>query len=245
MVFKNLLGKASMWVLRYCPFPQDVLQCDPEGLAVCLKLAAGNRMGMKRVKRLVEATSASVGVKVGIEGARRKLSSCLDEVEFYRRQLEVVEARMAELLDKLPEAKLLMSIPGVGPVVAATVLGEAGDLRRFKNWKQLRKLCGYNLVEQSSGQKKGQSVISKRGRPGLRHILYLAALAAVAKNREFRELYASLTMRPRNPLKGKQALVAVATKILRIMFALVKSGQRYCPGKLMDRRRQEAVKAAA
>lgn len=82
MVFKNLLGKASMWVLRYCPFPQDVLQCDAQGLAACLKLAAGNRVGMKRVKRLMEAAPASVGVKVGIEGARRKLSSCLDEVEF-------------------------------------------------------------------------------------------------------------------------------------------------------------------
>ena len=54
-----------------------------------------------------------------------------------------------------------------------------------------------------------------------------------------------LTTRQRNPLKGKQALVAVATKILRIMFALVKSGQSYCPGKLMSRCQQEAAKAAA
>ena len=165
-VFKDLLGKASMWVLRHCPFPQDVLQCDPEGLATCLKLATGDRVGMKRAKALIEAASVSVGVKVGIEGARKKLSSCLGEVDFYRRQLEAVEARMVELLEKLPEARLLMSIPGVGPVVAATVLGEVGDFRRFKNWKQLRKLSGYNLVAQSSGQKKGQSMISKRGRPG-------------------------------------------------------------------------------
>ena len=133
---------------------------------------------------------------------------------------------MVELLEKLSEAKLLMSIPGVGPVVAATVLGEVGDFRRFKNWKQLRKLSGYNLVAQSSGQKKGQSTISKRGRPGLRYILYLAAVAAVTRNREFRALYELLTTRQHNPLKGKKALVAVATRILRIMFALVKSGRR-------------------
>jgi hypothetical protein len=124
-------------------------------------------------------------VKVGIEGARKKLSSCLAEVEFYRRQLEAVESRMVELLEKLPEAKRLMSIPGVGPVVAATVLGEVGDFRRFKNWKQLRKLSGYNLVAQSSGQKKEQSAISNRGRLGLRYILYLAAVVAVTKNQEF------------------------------------------------------------
>ncbi len=244
-VFKDLLGKASMWVLRHCPFPQDVLQCDPEGLATCLKLATRDRVGMKRAKALIRAASESVGVKVGIEGARKKLSSCLDEVEFYRRQVEAVEARITELLEELPEAELLMSIPGVGPVVAATVLGEVGDFRRFKNWKQLRKLAGYNLVEHSSGQKRGQSAISKRGRPGLRHILYLAALVAVAKNREFRVLYESLTTRQRNPLKGKQALVAVATKILRIMFALVKSGQRYCRAEIVSRCQQEAAKAAA
>ncbi|MFZ5769116.1 MAG: transposase [Bacillota bacterium] len=108
-----------------------------------------------------------------------------------------------------------MSIRGVGSVVAATVLGEAGDFRRFENWKQLRKLSGYNLVEQSSGQNKGQSMISKRGRPALRHVLYLAAVVAIAKNRDFQALYASLTMRQRNPLKGKQALLVVATRILR------------------------------
>jgi len=244
-VFRDLLGKASWWVLRHCPFPQDVLEYDPEGLATSLKLATRGRVGMKRARVLMRAASESVGVKAGIEGARQKLYCLLDEIEFYRRQLEVVEARMRELLERLPEARLLMSIPGVGPLVAATVLGEVGDFRRFRHWKQLRKLAGYNLVAQSSGQKEGRSVISKRGRPVLRHILYLAALATVTRSGEFRALYESLRMRQRNPLKGKQALVAVATKILRIMFALVKSGQEYCPGKLLGRCQQQLAETAA
>jgi len=52
-------------------------------------------------------------------------------------------------------------------------------------------------------------------------------------------------MRQHNPLKGKQALVAVATRILRIMFALVKCGEEYCADKLVRSRCQQEVSKAA
>ena len=48
-------------------------------------------------------------------------------------------------------APYLLSVPGVGVVTAASLLGEAGDLTRYEDWRQLRKLAGYNLKENSSG----------------------------------------------------------------------------------------------
>jgi hypothetical protein len=64
-VFKDLLGEASMWVLRYRPFPRDVLQCDPAGLPACLKLATKGRVGIKRAKALIQAASDSAGCEGG------------------------------------------------------------------------------------------------------------------------------------------------------------------------------------
>ncbi len=60
-----------------------------------------------------------------------------------------------------------------------------GDFRRYSHWKQIQKLAGYNLVEQSSGQKRGQRTVSKRGRPGLRSLLYRTSMTIVANNVEY------------------------------------------------------------
>lgn len=57
---------------------------------------------------------------------------------------------MAEALERTGLAAYLLSIPGVGVVTAASFLGEVGDLTRYQDWRQLRKLAGYNLTENSS-----------------------------------------------------------------------------------------------
>jgi len=59
--------------------------------------------------------------------------------------------------------KYLLSIPGVGIVIAAGFSGEVGDISKYSNSKELIKLSGLNLVEISSGEKKGAKKLSKRG----------------------------------------------------------------------------------
>jgi transposase len=118
-------------------------------------------------------------------------------------------------------------VPGVGVVTVASLLGEAGDLSRYDDWRQLRKLAGYNLKENSSGTKQGRTKITKRGRPGLRCLLYQAAMVLVARNAQFKALYQHLKNRSENPLKGKQALVAVACKLIRVLFTLAQKKRHY------------------
>ncbi len=114
-------------------------------------------------------------------------------------------------------------------VTAAGFLGEIGDPTAFSDWRQVQKLAELNLVEQGSGEKRWQRTISKRGRPGLRALLYQAALAAVAKDPVFGSLYRYFLGRAQNPLQKKQALIAVALKLLRVMLRLVQSRQFYDP----------------
>lgn len=138
-------------------------------------------------------------------------------------------------MEKTGLARYLLSIPGVGIVTAASFLREVGDPSRYTNSRQLRRLAGYNLTENSSGQHKGQTKISKRGRSELRNILYQASLVLVSKNPEFKALYRYFRRRRDNPLKGAQALVVIACKLLRVMFCLVKKREftilRRCWGK--------------
>ena len=112
-------------------------------------------------------------------------------------------------------------------ITVAGFLAEVGDVGRFDSLKQIQKLAGLELKENSSGKHKGQSSISKRGRKNLRKILFQAVLPLIRSNDEFREVYHYYTTRQRNPLKGKQAVVAVGCKLIRVFYAILTHGVDY------------------
>lgn len=152
---------------------------------------------------------------------------------------------MGRALQQTPYARFLRSIPGVGVVTAASFLGEIGEPTQYTDWRQIQKLAGLNLVENSSGQYQGRRTLSKRGRGSLRALLYRAALTMVAKNSMFRAFYRWFVERPGRPLEKKQALVAVALKLLRVMFALMQKGVPYDPSRVLGEVRQAQLAQAA
>jgi transposase len=174
-----------------------------------------------------------------------RLKSILREFQFYKEELEKIHQQMEKALQRTRLKDIILSIPGIGVVTAASFLGEVGDVRRFDSWKQIRKLAGYNLVENSSGKRKSRSKISKRGRSSLRSILYQASLILVSKNQEFKVLYKYFKTRPNNPLKSKQALVAIINKLLRVLFALITQGKEYDASKVFGPKREAQLKQAA
>ena len=115
-----------------------------------------------------------------------------------------------EVLVSLPEAAKIMKISGIGTVIAAGLLSEIGDIRRFSNPKQIQKLAGLAVVENSSGQYQGRSTISRRGRKRLRKILFHAVMVLVGHDAAFCCLHQYYTTRKENPLKKLQSLMALA-----------------------------------
>ncbi len=146
---------------------------------------------------------------------------------FCKGKLEDIEREMAAKLRETGIDRYILSIPGIGIVAAAGILGEIGDPSRFGNWKQIREYAGLNLIEDSSGESKGKSRISKRGRAMLRNLLYQVAVIMVCKNKEMKALYTYLKTRRENSLEKKQALIVVAIKVIKIIFALVKKKEEY------------------
>ena len=109
----------------------------------------------------------------------------------------------------------------------AGFLAEVGDLRRFESPRQIQKLVGLSLKENSSGKHKGQTTISKRGRSRLRAILFNAVIPLIATNAEFRELHRYYTTRTVNPLKKKQSVIAISCKLIRVFYAILTKGAIY------------------
>ena len=96
------------------------------------------------------------------------------------------------------------------------------------------RLAGYNLIENSSGENKSGTSISKRGRKNLRCVLYQISLTMVATNPEMRQLYNYLKTRKENPLKKKQSVVALSCKLIRIFYAILVKGVEYDGEKMLS-----------
>jgi transposase len=93
-------------------------------------------------------------------------------------------------------------------------------------FKELR-LAGLHLAEDSSGKHKGRVKITKRGRPFLRKMLYLAVMTLVANNAEFKALHA-YNVKVRK-MKRKRSMLKLCGKLARIMVALCKTKAAYVP----------------
>ena len=135
----------------------------------------------------------------------------------------MVTSVMEELTMQIPNADKMLSVNGIGLVTVAGFISEVGDISRFKNPKQIQKYAGFELVENSSGKHKGRTTISKRGRK----IIYQVVLPLIRINQEFGSIYDYYRKRIKNPLKGRQAMIAVGCKLIRVFFAIMTKGVQH------------------
>ena len=245
-VFKHpFKGKASMQVMKSCPFPSLILDLGVDGVLVEIKKAVKKSVGFKKAKQLVETAKESIGVTYGTVSAKLKLNLMIEELELLTKQLEQIEKAMEQALADTGMKETVLSIPGIGIVTAAGIFGEIGDPLRFNHPRQISRMAGYNLVEDSSGNNNSGTSISKRGRKNLRNVLYQMAMTMVAVNTEMKELYKYLKTRPNNPLKKKQALVVISKKIVTIIYNLVKKQTAYKAELVLGEFRRNQMQQAA
>jgi transposase len=222
-VFKKITGKTSLCLLQQVPTPEEVLAQGPKRLRRFLKR---QRCGYRacRIPALAAVAQSSVGLREGLAGYRLHLHQLVTDLQEIASRLNVTTVQIQQTLGKIPEAAFLLSVKGMGPLIAATLLGETGGFGRYQRAAEVLKLAGLNLYEQSSGRHQGQRRISKRGRPLLRQALYLAATRQAKPGFPLHEAYQGLVDRGVPKVK---ALIAIACKLTRLLFALVRDGRCY------------------
>jgi transposase len=119
--------------------------------------------------------------------------------------------------------ELLLTIPGIGPISAISLLLELGDVSRFARAEQLAAYVGLTPSQYSSGDKIRLGRITRCGKNSLRAVLTQAAWSAVRKSREFRKYYENLAYRR----GSKKAIVAVARKLLLLSRIILLEDRPY------------------
>jgi transposase len=139
-------------------------------------------------------------------------------------EVRLLDSAIKELTERVPEVQLasrvLQSVPGVGPTIAAGMLVHLPELGQADK-REIAALAGLAPYNRDSGAKKGTRSIYA-GRTAVRSLLYMAALVAARHNARFRQLYARLVSSGK---PKKVALIAVARKLLVVLNAMVKHGQ--------------------
>lgn len=223
-IMKGLKSKSARHLVRRYPLPQDILGLGLEALTSELKKVSQGNLGRKRAQALLEAAEHSVGLQEGQRSLLFEVQGLLREWETTQELIEQAEQEMGRQLDQVPYCHSILSIKGIGKVIAAGLIGEVGDFRKFRTIAEVLKLAGLDLYEISSGGHQGQRHISKRGRSFLRKLLYFAAMGMVRQGGIFQ---ASYQQQVAAGMAKPKALIAMARKLLGIIVALVRDHSQY------------------
>lgn len=137
---------------------------------------------------------------------------------------EAVGARVDELLGRIPDAQVLLSMPGVGRVTAATFVSEVPDVGAFASAAKLAAYAGLAPRVRQSGRSLNSVTRPRAGNRRLKRALVLSAARSVDFCEESRAYY------DRKRSEGRchySAVVALARRRINVMYAMLRDGKRY------------------
>jgi transposase len=188
-----------------------------------------SRLSHRIVRAFFTALRDPGGVTAQRPGALERVGLILADWQHTNARLADTEARMLGVLDAMSLTRLVTSIPGLSAVGAAVILAETGDLSRFASARSVVKHAGLNPAENTSATFRGQTRLSRRGRPGLRLAAWRAVWGALPHNRVLHAKFTHLTRRDTDRLAPAQARAACAATLLRWLHAIITRRQPFNP----------------
>ncbi|BFH10946.1 IS110 family transposase [Paenibacillus melissococcoides] len=223
-VFGDLFSETSLHVLARC------LEDQVEDLQEIIQKNAGKSHSQKWAVGKVEYLNGVMSRWREQPRSRAQTSvlrSMVDLVLAFTKQLNELEKQMAQLSTGLPEVELVKSIPGIGEKLAAVIVAEIGDVRQFKEAKQLVAFAGLDPGIFSSGKFTATSTrITKRGSKRLRRALYLAVQCGIRGKTNLRlRTYYDKKRKEGKPYKV--VVIACANKLLHHVYAILSKQQPF------------------
>ena len=237
--FKNLFSLTGLAILRHFPTPQAILEANPKDLFYFIRKVSRQRpeWAIQKLDQLLSIARESPSVPVAVGANIQLLHLYLDCLEHSKRQADRLRAQLEAMAQRCRPAKLLLTIPGIGTILATTIVAEIENIENFKKPAHLAAFAGIDPTVKESGNFKGtRNHMSKRGSKLLRRALYLATVAAIrrdkrtglSKNPYLREYY---DKKVRQGKPKKVALGACMQKTLCYVFTTLKHDR---PFRLID-----------
>jgi transposase len=198
------------------------------------------RMGRKRLAaylrhRGVQGAEGIAGKALKAAGAQsvtlpaedvaaRIVAELAKEVLSLKDRIESIDEELKQRFFARPEARILTSLPGMGPILGAEFLVAAGDLSAFESADRLAAYAGLVPAAHDSGKRKGNNHRMRGGNKLLKRVFYQSAFASLRSAPESRAFY------DRKRAEGKkhtQALIALARRRVNVLWAMLRDGTTF------------------
>lgn len=177
-VFSNIFGLTSSELLLNCSTPDEILALNTEQLAGILEVPSRKRFSTPKAEEIKEIASNSFGIVLEHGSMGLLIKQYMEHIRYTEKQISELEEKITELYSQFDAQ--LASIPGIGTILAATILSEIGDISRFSSASKLAAFAGIDPTVRQSGEFSAtHNHMSKRGSPYLRRALWQASVSVV------------------------------------------------------------------
>ncbi len=235
--FSNIYGATSSAILTEFMSLQEIIDSPEEELLQFLAAKSRNRIAdiSKTYELLKKAAKDSYRLdKCMYEPLNVSLASSFNCIQTYQKEIKLIDRAIEKCINGMnPNAFLILkSIPGIGPVWAAGMLSEIGDITAFHSSDALAKYAGLTWLKNDSGDFVSEdNRVSKAGNTYLRYYLGEAANSVRKYIPEYAEFY-SRKYAEVTKHQHKRALALTSRKFVRLVFGLLVKNQLYTGEKL-------------
>jgi transposase len=162
---------------------------------------------------------------------RHRLDLLLEDLIYAREKTALIHRSMRSFCREHSEIneymKHLQSIPGIGFIVAATILGRIGDPSTLRNQREIASFLGLTPSERSTGDSTKRGSITHLGNKVLRSLLVEAAWVAIRKDKQLNQFFHRIRKKHHGSYASKVAITAVARKLTHIIYRVLKDRRAY------------------
>jgi len=219
----DLNRRGPLTLLTHYQSPAQLRRAGHKRIAAYLRNRGVKGFESVAGKALTAAKSQSITLPAESIAARI-VSELAAEILALKDHIELIDEEIEERFFDRPEAEVLASLPGMGPLLGAEFLVAVGNLSAFDSADHLAAYSGLVPAANDSGKRIGNNRRMRGGNKNLKRVFYQAAFASLRSSPESRAFY------DRKRAEGKrhiQALIALARRRVNVLWAMLRDGTTF------------------
>jgi transposase len=219
----DLNSKGPLTLLIHYQTPAQLRRAGHKRIATYLR-NRGVKGSNKVANKALSAAKAQSVTLPAQEVAGSIVAELAKDVLGLKERIESIDEEIGQRFFARPEARVLISLPGMGPILGAEFLVAVGDICAFESADKLAAYAGLVPAARDSGKRVGNNKRMRGGNKTLKRVFYQSAFASLRSAPESRAFY------DRKRAEGKrhtQALIALARRRVNVLWAMLRDGTTF------------------
>jgi len=227
-VFKDPNLPGALAIRKQYPTPQVLATASVTALGT---LKVGKHPSLAKLLHLQELAGSSIGITdlSRQRGLVLEQTQLITELQLFDQHLQELDSEIKQIMGECREGKILTSIPGIGPIHAATIVAAIGHIDNFPSAAALKAYVGWAPTMLQSGTSLDQADLTQGGTRPAKKAIFLMVCSAIQQDCEWAKIYERLVKtkcrfdeRKQEYVGKKKVIGRIAGQMLTMMFALLK-----------------------